>query len=194
MNIKIAAAGSMAALLFLAGCSSSSDEPAAETTTSAAATPSETMSEEAMTEAGTIVEVAQGAGTFETLVAAVTAADLVETLSGEGPFTVFAPTDDAFAALPDGLLDALLLPENKQVLTDILTYHVVSGEVTSDQVTAGDVPTVEGEDITITTPDGQVVLNDTATVTAVDVEASNGVIHVIDGVLVPPSVDVNALL
>jgi len=194
MNIKIAAAGSMAALLFLAGCSSSSDEPAAETTTSAAATPSETMSEEAMTEAGTIVEVAQGAGTFETLVAAVTAADLVETLSGEGPFTVFAPTDDAFAALPDGLLDALLLPENKQVLTDILTYHVVSGEVTSDQVTAGDVATVEGEDITITTDDGQVVLNDTATVTAVDVEASNGVIHVIDGVLVPPSVDVNALL
>jgi uncharacterized surface protein with fasciclin (FAS1) repeats len=194
MNIKIAAAGSMAALLFLAGCSSSSDEPAAETTTSAAATPSETMSDEAMAEAGTIVEVAQGAGTFETLVAAVTAADLVETLSGEGPFTVFAPTDDAFAALPEGLLDALLLPENKGVLTEILTYHVVSGEVTSDQVSAGDVTTVEGEDITITTPDGQVVLNGTATVTAVDVEASNGVIHVIDGVLVPPSIDVNSLL
>jgi uncharacterized surface protein with fasciclin (FAS1) repeats len=192
MNIKIAAAGSVAALLFLAGCSSSSDEPAAETTT-AAATPSDAMSEEAM-EAGTIVDVASANSDFETLVAAVVAADLAETLSGEGPFTVFAPTDEAFDALPEGLLDALLLPDNKDVLTQILTYHVVSGEVTSDQVSAGDVDTVEGQAITITTPDGAVVLNDTATVTAVDVEASNGVIHVIDGVLVPPGVDVNALL
>jgi len=192
MNIKIAAAGSMAALLFLAGCSSSSDEPAAETTT-AAATPSDAMTEEAM-EVGTIVDVASANEDFETLVAAVGAADLAETLSGEGPFTVFAPTDAAFEALPEGLLDALLLPENKDVLTSILTYHVVSGEVTSDQVTAGDVDTVEGEAITITTPDGKVVLNDSAEVTAVDVDASNGVIHVIDGVLVPPSVDVNSLL
>jgi uncharacterized surface protein with fasciclin (FAS1) repeats len=192
MNIKIAAAGSVAALLFLAGCSSSSDEPAAETTTAAAA-PSDAMSEEAM-EAGTIVDVASANSDFETLVAAVVAADLAETLSGEGPFTVFAPTDAAFDALPEGLLEALLLPENKEVLTQILTYHVVSGEVTSDQVSAGDVDTVEGEAISITTPDGAVVLNDTATVTAVDVDASNGVIHVIDGVLVPPSVDVTALL
>ena len=192
MNIKIAAAGSMAALLFLAGCSSSSDEPAAETTT-AAATPSDAMTEEAM-EVGTIVDVASANEDFETLVAAVGAADLTETLSGEGPFTVFAPTDAAFEALPEGLLDALLLPENKDVLTSILTYHVVSGEVTSDQVTAGDVDTVEGEAITLTTPDGKVVLNDSAEVTAVDVDASNGVIHVIDGVLVPPSVDVNSLL
>ena len=192
MNIKIAAAGSVAALLFLAGCSSSSDEPAAETTTAAAA-PSDAMTEEAM-EAGTIVEVASANADFETLVAAVVAADLAETLSGEGPFTVFAPTDAAFDALPEGLLDALLLPENKEVLTQILTYHVVSGEVTSDQVSAGDVDTVEGEAITITTPDGAVVLNDSATVTAVDVDASNGVIHVIDGGLVPPSVDVTALL
>ena len=192
MNIKIATAGSIAALLFLAGCSSSSDEPAAETTT-AAASPSDAMTEEAM-EVGTIVDVASGNEDFETLVAAVVAADLAETLSGEGPFTVFAPTDAAFDALPEGLLDALLLPENKEVLTQILTYHVVSGEVTSDQVSAGDVDTVEGEAITITTPDGAVVLNDTATVTAVDVDASNGVIHVIDGVLVPPSVDVTALL
>ena len=192
MNIKIAAAGSMAALLFLAGCSSSSDEPAAETTT-AAATPSDAMTEEAM-EVGTIVDVASANEDFETLVAAVGAADLAETLSGEGPFTVFAPTDAAFEALPEGLLDALVLPENKDVLTSILTYHVVSGEVTSDQVTAGDVDTVEGEAITITTPDGKVVLNDSAEVTAVDVDASNGVIHVIDGVLVPPSVDVNSLL
>ena len=191
MNIKIAAAGGMASLLFLAGCSSDSDGAAEETT--AAAAPSEAMSEEAMDEVGTIVDVAV-ANDFNTLVAAVTAADLGETLSAEGPYTVFAPTDEAFAALPEGLLDALLLPENKDTLTSILTYHVVAGEVTSDQVTEGDVETVEGEAIAITTPDGAVVLNDTATVTAVDVEASNGVIHVIDGVLVPPSVDVDSLL
>ncbi len=191
MNIKIAAAGGVASLLFLAGCSSDSDGAAEETT--AAATPSEAMTEEAVDETGTIVDVAV-ANDFNTLVAAVTAADLGETLSGEGPFTVFAPTDDAFAALPEGLLDALLLPENKDTLTSILTYHVVAGEVTSDQVTEGNADTVQGEAIAITTPDGAVVLNDTATVTAVDVDASNGVIHVIDGVLVPPSVDVNSLL
>ena len=189
MNIKIAAAGSMAALLFLAGCSSSSDEPAAETTT-AAATPSDAMTEEAM-EVGTIVDVASANEDFETLVAAVGAADLAETLSGEGPFTVFAPTDEAFDALPEGLLDALLLPENKDALTAILTYHVVSGEVMAADVTAGDVPTVEGSTIAITT-DGGVKVND-ANVTATDVDASNGVIHVIDAVIVPPTVDVAAL-
>ncbi|MDH4017282.1 MAG: fasciclin domain-containing protein [Actinomycetota bacterium] len=191
MNIKIAAAGGVASLLFLAGCSSDSDGAAEETT---AAAPSEAMSEEAVAEVGTIVDVAAANEDFETLVAAVTAADLGATLSSEGPFTVFAPTDDAFEALPEGLLAALLLPENKDALTEILTYHVVAGEVTSDQVEAGDVTTVQGEDITITTDDGAVELNGTATVTAVDVEASNGVIHVIDGVLVPPSVDVDSLL
>ncbi|MGB7979892.1 MAG: fasciclin domain-containing protein [Candidatus Nanopelagicales bacterium] len=193
MKIKVAAAGGIAALVFLSGCSSTSEE-ATTTPTTAAPSPSEMASEPAMEAAGTIVDVAASNEDFETLVAAVTAADLVETLSGTGPFTVFAPTDAAFDALPEGLLDALLLPENKETLSKILTYHVVSGEVTSDQVTAGDVATVEGEDITITTPDGAVVLNDTATVTAVDVDASNGVIHVIDGVLVPPTVDVDALL
>ena len=151
-------------------------------------------SEPAMAEPGTIVDVAASNPDFETLVAAVTAAGLGETLSGEGPFTVFAPTDAAFDALPEGLLDALLLPENKDALTSILTYHVVAGEVMSTDVQPGDVTTVEGEAIVVTTPDGKVVLNDTATVTAVDVDASNGVIHVIDGVLVPPSLDVNALL
>ena len=145
-------------------------------------------------EAGTIVDVAVGAGTFNTLVAAVTAADLAETLSGEGPFTVFAPTDEAFAALPEGLVDALLLPENKDTLVAILTYHVLGAEVPSSDVASGDVETLEGESITITVgDDGSVMVND-ATVTAVDVEASNGVIHVIDGVLVPPSIDVTTLL
>ena len=190
MNIKIAAAGGIAALLFLSGCSSSSDEATAPTT-SAAPTESAMASEPAMAEAGTIVEVAAANPDFETLVAAVTAAGLVDTLSGEGPFTVFAPTDEAFDALPEGVLDALLLPENKDALTSILTYHVVSGEVMAADVTAGDVPTVEGSTIAITT-DGGVKVND-ANVTATDVDASNGVIHVIDAVIVPPTVDVAAL-
>ncbi len=190
MNIKLAAAGGIAALLFLSGCSSDAEE-AVDTATSAAA--SEMASEApAMEEPGTIVEVAASNEDFETLVAAVTAAGLAETLSGEGPFTVFAPTDEAFEALPEGLLDALLLPENKDALTSILTYHVVSGEVMAADVTAGDVPTVEGSTIAITT-DGGVKVNE-ATVTATDVDASNGVIHVIDTVLVPPTVDPASLL
>jgi uncharacterized surface protein with fasciclin (FAS1) repeats len=191
MNIKIAAAGGIAALLFLSGCSSDSDDAATTETTTAAATPSETMSEPAMEEAGTIVEVAAANPDFETLVAAVTAAGLAETLSGEGPFTVFAPTDEAFEALPEGVLDALLLPENAEALTSILTYHVVAGEVMAADVTAGDVETVEGSTIAITT-DGGVKVND-ANVIATDVDASNGVIHVIDAVIVPPTVDVAAL-
>lgn len=145
-------------------------------------------------EAGTIVDVAVGAGTFNTLVAAVTAADLAETLSGPGPFTVFAPTDDAFAALPEGLVDALLLPENKDALVAVLTYHVLGAEVPSSDVASGDAETLQGESITLAVGgDGSVMVND-ATVTAVDVEASNGVIHVIDTVLVPPSIDATALL
>jgi uncharacterized surface protein with fasciclin (FAS1) repeats len=200
MKIKIAAAGSVAALLFLSGCAGASDEmtPEASTaeTTSASMAPSEsmseTMSEAPMEEPGTIVDVAAGNPDFETLVAAVTAADLVETLSGDGPFTVFAPTDDAFDALPEGLVDALLLPENKDALTSILTYHVVSGEVMAADVTAGDVATVEGSTIAITT-DGGVMVNE-ANVVTTDVDASNGVIHVIDAVIVPPTVDVTALL
>jgi uncharacterized surface protein with fasciclin (FAS1) repeats len=191
MNIKIAAAGGIAALLFLSGCSSSSDEATAPATSAAAPAASEMASEPAMAEPGTIVEVAASNPDFETLVAAVTAAGLAETLSGEGPFTVFAPTDEAFDALPEGVLDALLLPENKDALTSILTYHVVSGEVMAADVTAGDVPTVEGSTIAITTDDG-VKVNE-ANVTATDVDASNGVIHVIDAVLVPPTVDVAAL-
>jgi uncharacterized surface protein with fasciclin (FAS1) repeats len=127
----------------------------------------------------------------EELVAAVAAAGLVETLQSEGPFTVFAPTNDAFAALPAGLVDKLLLPENKDLLVKILTYHVVSGTVLAADVTAGDVPTVEGQNITITTDMGVKVNG--ATVTATDIIASNGVIHVIDAVILPPDVDPSAL-
>ena len=144
---------------------------------------------------GTIVDVAVEAGSFNTLVAAVQAAGLDETLAGEGPFTVFAPTDDAFAALPDGLVDALLLPENSDALTSILTYHVVSGEVNSGDIEPGDVETVEGSTIAlVVTDEGGVTVNDTANVVTADVAASNGVIHVIDAVLVPAGIDPSALL
>ena len=194
MNIKIVAAGFAVASLALVGCSSNDDSSAEATTapaTSAPASPTDAMTDEA--EAGTIVDVAAANPDFSTLVAAVTEAGLAETLSGEGPYTVFAPTNAAFEALPAGLVDALLLPENKEVLTQILTYHVVAGEVMSTDIQPGDVATVEGEDITITTDDGGVQVNG-AKVSAADVEASNGVIHVIDEVLVPPNVDVNSLL
>jgi uncharacterized surface protein with fasciclin (FAS1) repeats len=116
---------------------------------------------------------------------------LLTACGSEGPFTVFAPTDDAFAALPEGLLEKLLLPENVGVLTSILTYHVVSGKVMSTDVMAGDVPSVEGSAITLTTDYG-VQVNDALVISA-DIEASNGVIHVIDQVIVPPTVDLASL-
>jgi uncharacterized surface protein with fasciclin (FAS1) repeats len=158
------------------------------------ATTEEAMTEESVVEtaaAGDIVAVATATEGFSTLVAALTAAGLVETLQGEGPFTVFAPTDAAFAALPEGLLEKLLLPENKAVLVSILTYHVVAGMVMSADIMAGDVPTVEGSNVKLETSYGVKV--NSATVTAADVAASNGVIHVIDAVLVPPTVDLAAL-
>ena len=142
--------------------------------------------EEAAETPGTIVDIAVADGRFTTLVAAVQAAELVETLSGEGPFTVFAPTDDAFAKLPAGTLDSLLLPENKQALTDILLYHVVAGKVMAADVTGlTSATTVLGQDFTITIRDGKVFLNDTVEVIITNIEASNGVIHVIDTVLLP---------
>lgn len=182
MKVKrrgVIAAIAIATALTLSACSSD-EEATTETATET-------------TEVGTIVDVAVGAGNFTTLVAALTAADLVATLSGEGPFTVFAPTDDAFAALPAGVLEALLLPENKATLAKILTYHVVSGMVMAADVTDGDVATVEGQTIKLSTMGGGVMVNN-ATVIAADVMASNGVIHAIDAVILPPDVDVAALL
>ena len=132
--------------------------------------------------AGTIVDVAAGNGNFNTLVAAVKAAGLAETLSGKGPYTVFAPTDAAFAKLPPGTVDALLKDVPK--LKAILTYHVVSGKVMAKDVKTGAVPTVNGQSINITAGAGGVGVND-AKVTATDVAASNGVIHVVDTVLLP---------
>jgi len=132
-----------------------------------------------------IVDVAMENGSFNTLVTAVKAAGLVETLKGDGPFTVFAPTDEAFAKLPEGTLDMLLLPENKEKLTSILTYHVVAGKVTAAEVMKVDTAaTVQGQKVTVTTNDGKVMVNNAHVVMA-DVEASNGVIHVIDNVLMP---------
>lgn len=132
-----------------------------------------------------IVDTAIGAGTFKTLVAAVEAAGLVETLKGEGPFTVFAPTDEAFAALPAGTVEDLLKPENKDKLTQVLTYHVLPGKVMSSDLSNGmKAATVAGPEVTIMTEGGVKV--DAANVTAADIEATNGVIHVIDAVILPP--------
>jgi uncharacterized surface protein with fasciclin (FAS1) repeats len=131
-----------------------------------------------------IVDIAADNESFSTLVAAVQAAGLVDTLKGEGPFTVFAPTNEAFAALPAGTVEDLLKPENKDQLTAILTYHVVPGKVMSGDLTDGmTATTVQGTDVTIGTTDGVTV--DGAKVVQADVEASNGVIHVIDSVIVP---------
>jgi uncharacterized surface protein with fasciclin (FAS1) repeats len=144
------------------------------------------------TEPATVVEVATGDADFSTLVTAVKSAGLVDTLSGTGPFTVFAPTNEAFDALPAGTVDDLLRPENKAQLTSVLTYHVVPGEVLSKSLTDGMVvTTVEGETLTVGVGADGVTLTDAAgnraTVAKADIEAGNGVVHVIDGVLLPAS-------
>ncbi|QFU08664.1 Cell surface lipoprotein MPB83 precursor [Rhodobacteraceae bacterium THAF1] len=134
-----------------------------------------------------IVETAQDAGNFTTLITAVEAAELGDTLTGEGPFTVFAPTDEAFDALPDGTVEELTMDENQQQLTDILTYHVVPMAAMSGDLSDGqEIETVNGEMLTVSI-DGDTVMIDGATVTQADIEASNGVIHVIDTVLMPGS-------
>jgi transforming growth factor-beta-induced protein len=132
-----------------------------------------------------IVDTAVAAGSFNTLVAAVQAAGLVDTLKGDGPFTVFAPTDEAFAALPEGTVEALLKPENRDQLIAVLTYHVVPGKVTAAEVAKlSDAATVNGTRVSISTSYGKVKI-DNATVVQADVMASNGVIHVIDQVILP---------
>ena len=132
-----------------------------------------------------IVDTAVGAGSFKTLVAAVQAAGLVDTLKGEGPFTVFAPTDEAFEKLPEGTVAHLLKPENKDQLVAILTYHVVAGKVmASDVVKISSAKTVNGKSATVKVSDSGVMI-DGANVVATDIETSNGVIHVIDSVILP---------
>ena len=132
----------------------------------------------------TIVGVAAGAGQFNTLVAAVKAAGLVDTLNGKGPFTVFAPTDEAFAKLPAGTVENLLKPENKDKLTAILTYHVLSGKVMAADVKTSDPKTVNGKELAIKVDAGKVTVG-AANVVKTDIAASNGIIHVIDTVLLP---------
>jgi len=170
-----------------AACGGDEEEPAA-----AAATPAETQTP-AATETETpaaaeqdIVALASGTPELSTLVSAVQAAELVETLQGEGPFTVFAPTNDAFAAVGQETLDELLAPEGKQQLTDILTYHVVPGELKAADLQDGqELETVQGGTLQVSV-DGDTVRVGDATVAMADVEATNGVVHVIDAVLMPP--------
>lgn len=133
----------------------------------------------------TIVDVASASESFQTLVTALTEAELTEVLQGEGPFTVFAPTDEAFAALPAGSVEKLLQPENRAMLVQILQYHVVSGAYPSEDLSSGEVTTVEGQPVMVTVSEGGVKVNN-ANVIQPDITASNGVIHAIDQVIIPP--------
>ena len=178
----------------IAACSTAASPSAAPTTaptptaapTTAVAAPSAMPSASAAAMTKDIVQTATEAGSFKTLLAAATAAGLVETLQGDGPFTVFAPTDAAFAALPAGTLDGLL--KDPAALKKILLYHVVSGSVTADKVVGlTSATSVEGSPIAISVKDGSVYLNGTSKVVTPDVMASNGVIHVIDQVILPPA-------
>lgn len=187
----VLATGAVLLAIGLTACSSTTSQ---SSTSSASVGASAVVSPEAgmmSAPAGTIIDIASGTPDLSTLVTAVNAAGLVDTLNGAGPFTVFAPTDEAFAALPAGVLDALLMPENKDTLAKILTYHVVPGKVMAADVTDGSVATVEGQPVTLSTSNGVTV--DGATVVTPDIEASNGVIHVIDAVILPPDVDISSL-
>lgn len=192
--MKMLTTTALAAALTLAACSQTADTDAAAENTAMADAPA--MDNAAPT--GTIVELAGGTADLSTLVSAVTAADLGETLSGAGPFTVFAPTNAAFEAVPKAARDELMSPAGKRDLTGILTYHVVAGETMSPALItaiegAGDqgyaLKTVNGATLTATLEGGTVILTDAAgnkaTVTQADVEASNGVVHIIDKVLMP---------
>jgi uncharacterized surface protein with fasciclin (FAS1) repeats len=133
-----------------------------------------------------IIDTAVAAGQFKTLATALSAAGLADTLKGQGPFTVFAPTDQAFAKLPPGTLDSLLKKENKDQLTAILTYHVVPGELmAADAAKLKEAKTVNGKTVRVNLSNGKIMVND-ATVTGADIPASNGVIHIIDSVILPP--------
>lgn len=174
----------LTALVFVvAACSSDGDTTP---TTVAEPAPTTQPAEEPQVEALDIVDSAVADGRFTTLVAAVEAAGLVDTLKGDGPYTVFAPTDDAFAALPEGTVEGLL--EDIPALTDILLYHVVPGEVlAADVVGLEAATTVQGSDVAISVEGGRVLLNDSAEAIITDIETGNGIIHVIDAVILPPA-------
>lgn len=173
--------------ILMLGCGGSSDDTETADTADTSGAEDDGMTDDMGAEEASadIVDTAVGAGQFSTLVAAVQAAGLEETLRGPGPFTVFAPTDEAFAALPEGTVDELLLPENRERLQAILTYHVVSGDVRAADVAGmSSAPTVQGSELSISTEGGGVMVGE-ANVVQADVAASNGVIHVIDRVLIP---------
>ena len=181
---KLLLVGVAAFAILLAACSSGDDDPATATGSNGSTTAADTGSM-------TIADIVADSPDFSTLLTAVGEAGLAETLSGDGPFTVFAPTDEAFAALPAGTLDTLLKPANQDQLAAILTYHVVPAEVMAADITPGEVTTVNGATFTVSTDGGSVVITDgegnEATVTRTDIVTSNGVIHVIDSVLLPPT-------
>jgi len=185
--IGTVAAGVLA--LGAAACGDDDDTAPEEPSTAMADTPAETGGPAAEAPA-TVVDVAASNDDFSTLVTAVEAAGLAETLNGDGPFTVFAPVNDAFAALPAGTLDTLLLPENQDQLTAVLTYHVVPQEATSDDLRDGmTITTVQGQPLTVSVSDTGVTLTDASgnavSVIQADIEAGNGIVHVIDAVLLP---------
>ncbi|MFP4297296.1 MAG: fasciclin domain-containing protein [Spirulinaceae cyanobacterium] len=190
--LKIGIVG-LSAIAFLGACNTTDTAETTEpdTTVEPAEMEEDTpMDETAMMDEETIVAVATESESFSTLAQAIEAAGLADTLAADGPFTVFAPTDEAFAALPEGTLDSLLLPENQETLTQILTYHVIPAEVMAADVTAGAVDTVAGTPLEIMVDDatGNVMVNG-ANVVQTDISASNGVIHAIDEVLLPPDVE-----
>ena len=196
MKSKLIAVLAATSVLALGACSSDNTEMTPETTMATTVAPATTDTTAPETTAaaaalGSVVEVAAASGSFSTLIAAIQVSGLAGTLSEGGPFTVFAPSEEAFAALPAGLLEKLLKPENKAVLAQILTYHVVSGKVLSSDVKDGAVASVEGSELTFSTTGG-IMVND-AKITTPDVPASNGVIHVIDKVLLPAGIDIAAL-
>lgn len=179
MNKISAFAATFLALGLWTACSAPKQESSEEETMV------EEVVEETPVESNTVVDIAIGSPDHTTLVAAVQAAGLVETLSGDGPFTVFAPTNAAFEALPAGTVEGLLEPESKEALTGILTYHVVSGNVMSGDLSDGqEVTTLNGQTLTVSIQDGKVMIGG-ATVIAADLAGTNGVVHVIDTVLLP---------
>lgn len=182
---------SLGAIAALTACGAPTETTTAPADEAETAAEPDTAEESAMSEdmGETVVSLATNSESFSTLAQAIEAAGLSETLAAEGPYTVFAPTNEAFAALPEGTLEQLLMPENQDTLAQILTYHVVPAEVTSADITEGPVETVAGSEVTVSIDEaaGSVMVNE-ATVVMPDVQASNGVIHAIDQVLLPPDV------
>ncbi|MGB3767270.1 MAG: fasciclin domain-containing protein [Phormidesmis sp.] len=166
------------------------DEAVVEGETDETTDPEATASEEINTADFTIAELTDNSDSFTILAAALKAADLTEVLSEEGPYTIFAPTDEAFQALPEGAVQQLLLPENKDVLVQVLTYHVIPGAMLSTDLETGNIATVEGSDIAVDVEDAVTVNN--ANILVADVQASNGIIHIIDRVIVPPTPEADA--